>query len=168
MGWETLAMVGFQALINRSAHNAAKKQAKGVIQEGEYVAGNKARDTLRATGRLTTQFLQSGLTLEGGPSEAISQAFQAGYRDIGRIKSNYNTQAKNIMNAQRTKALEGYGKMIAGAGIGSSVGSMFGGGPESLGGIGGYSGDITSSQLPGFDGSIDLGDDIVSGTGGLY
>lgn len=122
MGWETLAMVGFQALSNRSSNKAAKKQAAATVQEGEYQAGNKARDTLRTTGRLTTQFLQSGLTLEGGPGIAIAQAFQAGYRDIGRITNNANTSAQNIMNAQRTKALEGIGGTLAGAGIGDAVG----------------------------------------------
>jgi hypothetical protein len=126
MGWETLAIVGFQALSAQQGISAASKQAKAGIRVAEQNAMTTAENTLRTTGKLRTSFLQSGLTLEGGPMDVLKQAFGQGYTDIGRIKSNADTGSKNIVSAARTKALQGLASAAAGAAGASGGGSVFG------------------------------------------
>lgn len=139
MGWETLAFAGFEALSGAQGISQAKKQAGAVAREGEYAAQTTADNTIRTTGKLTTSFLQSGLTLEGGPMDVLKQAFSKGYTDINRIKTNADTQSKNIVSAARTKAIQGMALAAAGAaggsagagltdaynGFGQTVGSIF-------------------------------------------
>ena len=107
MGWETLAIVGFQAISGAQGVSQAKKEAKAKAKEGELAAMNVADATVRAAGKLRTNFLQSGLTLEGGPMDVIAQAFAKGRTDISRIEENANNASKNIMSAARTKMLSG-------------------------------------------------------------
>lgn len=129
MGWETLAIVGFQAISGIQGMSAANKQAKAGIQVAEQNAMTTAQNTLRSTGKLTTSFLQSGLTLEGGPMDVLKQAFGQGYTDIGRIKSNADANSKNIVSAARTKALQGLASSAAGAagaaGLGGAANDLF-------------------------------------------
>lgn len=105
MGWETLAMAGFQALQATNQMNQGTAAAKATVAEGANQAQNAANDTARATGKLRSSFLSSGLTLEGGPMAAISQAFDVGNTNISRIVSNANTTAKNQINTARSQAL---------------------------------------------------------------
>ena len=112
MGWQALAIIGFQALSQVSGINAATKSAKAVAREGEYAAQQVADNTIRTTGKLTTSFLQSGITLEGGPMDVLKQAFSKGYTDISRIQTNANTEAKNIMSGARSKFIEKMASMI--------------------------------------------------------
>lgn len=129
MGWETLAIVGFQAISGIQGMKAANSQAKGIAREGEYAAQTTADNTIRSTGKLQTSFLQSGLTLEGGPMDVLKSAFSKGYTDIGRIKSNADAGAKNVVSAARTKALQGLASSAAGAagaaGLGGAANDLF-------------------------------------------
>lgn len=149
MGWETLAIVGFQAIAGAQGMSAANKQAKAGIQTAEQNAMTTAQNTLRTSGKLQTSFLQSGLTLEGGPMDVIKQAFGQGYTDIGRIKSNADTTSKNIVSAARTKALQGLATSAAGAagatglnGLTSDLGAGF----TSMGNGTGFDLGYTASQ----------------------
>jgi len=125
MGWETLAIVGFQAISGAAGMSSANKQAKAITRQGEQEAMATAQNTLRTAGKLQTSFLQSGLTLEGGPMDVLKQAFGQGYTDIGRIKSNADAGAKNVVSAARTKALQGLASGVAGAAGASAAGGLF-------------------------------------------
>ena len=65
-------------------------------------------------------FLNSGLTLEAGPSDIIRRAFTAGQKDIDRIVTNANTRSKNTISQARTKALEGFASMAKGIDFGGN------------------------------------------------
>lgn len=121
MGWETLAIVGFSALSGVVGMNQANSQAKGIARQGEIAAQDSANATIRSTGKLTTSFLNSGLTLEGGPMDVLKQAFRGGYTDIERIRSNANASAKNVVSSARTKAIQGLATSFAGASAASSI-----------------------------------------------
>lgn len=149
MGWETLAIVGFQAISGIQGMSAANKQAKAGIQVAEQNAMTTAQNTLRTSGKLQTSFLQSGLTLEGGPMDVLKQAFGQGYTDINRIKSNADTGAKNVVSAARTKALQGLASGVAGAAGASSAGGLFDSatfGTDSFNGFGQSVGSIFDSS----------------------
>lgn len=119
MGWETTAILGARAFSSMATMNTGQAQAKAEVTQAGYLAKNSADNTVRQTGKLQTSFLQSGLTLEGGPMEVLKQAFATGYTDIGRIAANGNAAAKNTINSARTKALEslasGAGALLPGA-----------------------------------------------------
>lgn len=121
MGWETIAIAGFSALQAGNTLKAGQDQGKAIAQQAEQQAQNTADNTVRAAGKLTTSFLQSGLTLDGGPMDVLSQAFAKGNTDIGRIASNANTASKNAVNASRTKALQGLASTAGTAAIGNGI-----------------------------------------------
>lgn len=134
MGWETVAVVGLNLLSSAAKSNAAQQQgdvqAASYAQEGANNAKDVADNTVRAAGKLTTSFLQSGIQLEGGPQEVLSQAFAKGNTDIARTAANADAASQNALNAARQKMLESY------ASTGSSLISGLTGG---LGGLGGSS-----------------------------
>lgn len=121
MGWETLAVAGFSALQAVNTIQQGNAQARAIDQQAQQQAQNEADNTLRSAGRVQTSFLQSGITLEGGPMQAITQAFTKGQTDIGRIASNANNAASNAINAARSKALQGLASSAAGAAGGASI-----------------------------------------------
>lgn len=118
MGWETLAIAGFAGLNAVNTMNAGTAQAQALAEEGGRQTKTIADNTIRTTGKLTTSFLQSGLTLEGGPMDVLTQAFAQGRTDISRTADNYNNQAKNAVSAARTKALSSLTSSFASAGSG--------------------------------------------------
>lgn len=124
MGWETVAIIGFQALSSAQGMSAANKQAKGITAQGAFYAKQAADKTVQGTGKLKTSFLQSGLTLDGGPMDVLTAAFNKGYTDISQIKTNADNAAKNVVSAARSKALMSLASSAAGA-FGSSGFSDF-------------------------------------------
>lgn len=127
MGWETLAIVGFQALQGAMGQSQARKEGKAITQQAERETMNIADNTLRRAGTLRNSFLSSGLTLEGGPMDVISQAFAKGRTDISRVAENANAASKNKASAARTKMLSDLGKTAIGAvgGFASDFGDGF-------------------------------------------
>lgn len=120
----TLAIAGFSVLNAANTANQGTAQAKAAVQQGEYQTQQIADNTVRSAGALKTSFLQSGLTLDGGPMAVLSQAFAKGQTDIGRIATNANNTAKNDINTARTKALE---SLASSTGVGSLGSSLFSG-----------------------------------------
>lgn len=110
-----------------------KAAARAVVAEAQINAENMAADTVRAAGKLQASFLNSGLTLEDGPTNVIERAYTAGRKDIRRIVDNANTQSKNIMKGARTKMLEGIAERAKGLdfGVDSGIFSDVGAGIES-------------------------------------
>lgn len=125
MGIETILFAAFTGLKAISQMNAAKKQAKQVVQEGEVVAKEKAKQVRYAAARQTSSFLNSGLTLEGTPSVVIGETFSTGLEDINQIRNNYNTKSKNLISAGRQEAISTIVGSFAGSSMGGSMGSMF-------------------------------------------
>ena len=137
MGWETLAMVDFQAVSGASQVSAARKNAKAGVQEAERNALSVAEDTVRRAGTLRVSYLNAGIDLEGGPMDVISRAFAKGRTDISRIETNANTASKNTVSTARTKMIQGLAGSAAGAvgdldfggsgisGLGQEMGSLF-------------------------------------------
>lgn len=124
MGWETLVIAGVSAFSAMNTMKQGTAQAKAITAQGAIDAQNSANDTVRAGGKLTTSFLQSGLTLEGGPMDVLTQAFNKGSTDIANIAASANAQSKNTVNAARTKALTSLASSAAGASALSGAGSF--------------------------------------------
>lgn len=124
MGWETVVLAGFNAMQAVGQVKQGKAEAKAIAREAEINASNVAQNTLRTAGDLKVSFLQSGLTLEGGPTDILTQAFEQGYTDIGRIKSNADASIKNTMSKARTAALTTLAKGAVGQSIMSGVSSF--------------------------------------------
>jgi len=101
----TAVMVGLSVVSAASQMSSAKKQAKATIAEGNIVAANKAKDIARKTATQRVSFLNSGLTLEGTPMNAIDSTFNTGLEDIAGISNAYNMQAKNQIAAGRSAAI---------------------------------------------------------------
>lgn len=115
MGIETLAIAGFAGLNAINTMNQGQASAKAVVQGAQYTIANQANDTVRNAGKLQTSFLQSGISLDGGPMDAIAQAFTQGRTNISRTASNANATSQNLISSARTKALEGIATTAAGA-----------------------------------------------------
>lgn len=127
MGWETLAMVGFQAIQGSQGQSQARREGRAITQQAERETMNIAGDTVRRAGSLRNSFLSSGITLEGGPMEVISRAFAQGRTDIDRTAADANAASKNKVSAARTKMLSDLGKTAMGAagGFASDFGDGF-------------------------------------------
>jgi hypothetical protein len=127
MGWETIAIAGFQAVQGIQGQRQAKKEGRAITQQAERETMNIADNTVRQAGSLRNSFLSSGLTLEGGPMDVISQAFAKGRTDVQRTAENANTASKNKVSAARTKMLSNLGSTAMGAagGFASDFGDGF-------------------------------------------
>lgn len=121
MGWETLAIAGFQGMQAVNTMKQGDRAANAAVAQGQIALQNSANNTIRTTGKLQSSFLQSGLTLEGGPMDVITRAFASGNTDLSRIASNTNATAKNDINSARSKAIEGLVQGVGGASMGSSL-----------------------------------------------
>lgn len=122
MGWETLAIAGFSGLRAVNQIQQGEAAARAATQQGEEEAQNSANNTVISAGKVRNSFLSSGLTLDGGPMDAITQIFNTGNTNIARIAENANNQASNAVNSARTAALATLGQsaaMAAGGGMGS-------------------------------------------------
>lgn len=93
------------ALSAVSTMTQARSEAKAKTQEAEIAAKNTAKEVAVKAGALQSSFLSSGLSLEGTPGSAISNVFKTGLEDIDLIRSNANTQSKNIMSAASNKVM---------------------------------------------------------------
>lgn len=120
MGLETALIVGFTALQAVGSIQQSKAQAKAVVQQANINMQNKAKETMLKAARVQSSFLTSGLTLEGTPMAVIEDTFNTGLQDLNQIRSNANTEAKNIISAGRSEAL---GKLASGF-SGMDFGSM--------------------------------------------
>lgn len=120
--FQLLALLGLTALQNIQTINQAKKQAKATVREGEIVADNKARDVMRQAARQRSSFLTSGLTLEGTPENVIGQTYDTGLQDVNLIRSNVNTQSKNIIGQARSQMLSNIMGTVSGFAMGSGAG----------------------------------------------
>lgn len=126
MGIETILFAALTGLSAISKMNAAEKQAKQTVREGELVAKEKAKEIRYKVARQTSSFLNSGLTLEGTPNIVIGETFSTGLEDINNIRNNYNTKSKNLISAGRQEAISTIAGGFASAGMGGgSMGSMF-------------------------------------------
>lgn len=124
MGIETALIIGLTAASALGQIENSKQQAKAITKEGNIAAQNKARETQIKAARVQNSFMNSGLTLEGTPENVITGTYDTGIKDINQIKSNYDSQAKNVISQGRTAALSTMAGSFAGAGFGSSMGSM--------------------------------------------
>lgn len=125
----TMAFVALSVVSAGAKISDANKQAKATIAEGNIVASNKAKQVAGAAATQRVSFLQSGITLEGTPMNVIESTFNTGLEDIGQIRSNYNTKARNQISAGRTAAISSLASGFAGAslpGVGGAVNNFAG------------------------------------------
>lgn len=157
MGWETAIFLGLNLLSGIQSQKEGKAAAKATIEEGNIASRNKALDIKRKTASQTVSFLNSGLTLDGTPRSVINSTFNVGLEDLGQIKKNYNSKAKNQMAAGRTEAINKLASAFSDIDLGgSSIPNPFGGAP--LGGDGSWLDmKLGGSWAPG---STDLGDQM--------
>lgn len=129
----TAIFVGLSAVSAVSQVSAAKQQAKSTIAEGNIVAANKAKEVARKTASQRVSFLNSGLTLEGTPMNAMESTFNTGLEDIGQISQNYNRTAKGQIAAGRSAAISTMASAFARASMPSMGSATFG--TNSFGGL---------------------------------
>jgi len=115
MGIETLALFGLAAFKADQQRRQANREAKALIQEGNIQSRNKAKEVAYRASKAKVSFLNSGLTLEGTPINALEGIFSSGIEDINIIGENANTRAKNVISAARTQAIMGFANVAAGA-----------------------------------------------------
>lgn len=123
----TAIFIGLSVFKAANEMKNAKSAAKATVAEGEIVARNKAQEVMRKTASQKVSFLNSGLTLEGTPMNVIESTFNTGLEDINQISGNYNTKAKNQINAGRSAAIESLGSGFSNAampGMGNVGGDM--------------------------------------------
>ena len=125
MGIETILFAALTGLKAISQMNQAKSQANSIIDEGNLATKEQAKKTRYAAATQTTNFLNSGITLEGTPNSVIDETFKTGQADIKNIANGYNTKAKNTISAGRSAAISTITSGFAGASLGGSMGSMF-------------------------------------------
>lgn len=131
MGIETAIIVSAvsTAIGAVSTMSSAKKQAKAVVQQANIAADNTAKKTALRAASAKTSFLNSGLTLEGTPMTSINEMYTTGLADIAQIRSNADTQSKNIMSQARMSVFKDIASSAAGQAAGGfmqDVGSSFG------------------------------------------
>lgn len=133
MGIETIAILGLAGLSAMNSINSSEKEAKATIAEGNIATANKGKETRAKAARLSSSFLNSGLTLEGTPMSTIEDTYNTGLQDIGQISSNYNNKASSIISKGRSAALSGMASSVMGMGLFQSGGisSMFSSATES-------------------------------------
>lgn len=124
MGWETLIFAAFTGLKAVSQMNAAKKEAKATVREGELVAKEKAKEVRQKVARQTVSFLNSGLTLDGTAQDILGETYSTGIADINNIRTNYTNKGKSQIAAGRTAAIGTIASAAGGMAAGS-MGSMF-------------------------------------------
>lgn len=130
-----------------SSISAANKQAKQVVAQGEVAAMNKAKEVNARTARAQANFLNSGLSLEGTPMAAIQGMYDVGLQDVKQLRSNVNSQAKNIIAEGRNKALSALASSFA-------MASFAGGGAPASNATSGFVGGASGGFVPGASGGI--------------
>lgn len=125
MGIETIIFAALTGLKAISQMNAAEKQAKNAVREGEIVAKEKAKEIRYKAARQTQSFLSSGLTLEGTAQTILDETFDTGKEDIANIRASYNNKSKNFISAGRTAAIGTIASGFGNAALAGSAGSMF-------------------------------------------
>lgn len=123
MGIETIAMIGFSLLQAGAANKQAKREAKAIVESQNIQNKNKALEISRKAANAKVSFLNSGVTLEGTPSLAISSIFNTGIEDINLASRNAETRAKNVISNARNESLANIGKTVIGGFAGSSYGA---------------------------------------------
>jgi len=99
------------------SYKNSKAQAKATAEEGALKAAQRDRQTRQLAARQKTSFLNSGISLTGDGDVAdvvMQDTYDTGIADINLIKSNYNTQSKNIMSAARSQFFSSMGSMVLG------------------------------------------------------
>jgi len=142
MGIETAILVGLSAASAISTIKQGEAEAEAVVDQANIDARNKSKETRAKASRAKVSFLNSGLTLEGTPLNAITGIFDSGIQDINLITGNANKRAKNIMTSARTEAIMG----LAQTGISAGMGAMGGGGLNGATG-GGFNSMFSGSTL---------------------
>lgn len=131
VGWEaalsTVADLAGSLIKSHTEQSNAKAQADSIIAEGNIQTKNKAREVMARAGAQRVSFLNSGLTLEGTPTNVIDQTFKTGLEDINQIGANYNNKAKTVVSAARTSAISGLASSLGGLGVPGGGGSGGGG-----------------------------------------
>jgi hypothetical protein len=122
----SLAMSGMSIAAN---NKNAKAQANAVAQEGALRAQERAKQTKMLAAKQKTSFLNSGISLtgEGTPQAMLDDTYNTGLADIGQIKSNANTQSKNIMAQARSQMFSTLGSMGMSVAGGMQSSGMFSG-----------------------------------------
>ncbi len=126
MGIETILFAAFTGLKAISQMNQAKSKARSIVAEGNLAAKEQAKKTRYAAATQRTNFLNSGITLDGTPTDVMDETFKTGLEDVNNIASGYNRKAKNAISEGRSAAIDTITSAFAGASLGGgSMGSMF-------------------------------------------
>jgi vacuolar-type H+-ATPase subunit H len=96
----------------------AGKEAQAIVNETEFEAREREKETQKTLGGQTMSFLKSGVTLEGTPSAVLEETKTIGEQDAAAIRKFGRTKAKNVKRKARDEMFQG---------VVSSVGNIAGG-----------------------------------------
>lgn len=141
MGIETVLFAAFVGLQAVSQIQAGQKKAEAAVvsaeaeaaslrEEGELTKSERAKALRLKSARQVSSFLTSGLSLEGTPSDVLSETFETGIADIRNIGKNFqtsidnrirqgNAQSSQFISESRTQAIGTIASGFSGVGGGS-------------------------------------------------
>jgi len=120
VGIETVAIAALAGGSAMSSLSSSRKEAKGVVRQGELEAANLGQKVIRDVATQKSSFLNSGFTLEGTPTFALTEMLDTGLADVNQIKNNYTSKSKNIIAKGRTDAIKSIASAFSGASMGGS------------------------------------------------
>lgn len=105
----TLAVASAAASVTGGVmqYQQGKDQAKAAARQGDILAAQSEKKTLKLASAQKASFLSSGLTLDGTPQDVLEETFTLGKEDIGQIKDYYGQTAKNAYSTGRTGLITG-------------------------------------------------------------
>lgn len=109
-----VAAAGFQLAGGIQANREARRQAKIASSEAEEKARFSERQTKRFRSKQLVNFLKSGVTLEGTPTDVLTDTERLGALEAASIRG---------AGAARAKTLKAQGRQALFQGIGGGIGS---------------------------------------------
>ena len=85
-----------------SSMKNAKSEAKLAKKQAEEQINERVREAAKLMSQQKNSFLKGGVYFEGTPEEVINETYDFMNQDIEALKSNANTNIKNIMRQGRT------------------------------------------------------------------
>lgn len=122
MSWVATAIIvgavstGFKI---HSEYEMAKSNARALEAEGNLRMEQRQERTKRMLASQKASFLSSGITLNGEdtPIAVLGYTADTGIKDMGLIRSNYNSRIKNVWRQARSQMISDLGNFAMSAGM---------------------------------------------------
>ena len=106
-----------------SSAKDAKAEATVAKTQAEEKINERARQAVKLMNQQKTSFLKGGIYFEGTPEAVLNETYDFMEKDINTMKSNANTNIKNIMRQGRTAFATSLIDSVTGALTGYATGA---------------------------------------------